>query len=171
MNERQVDLFPEAAPTRAPLTERQRQFVVFLVTSVREKGFVPSYREIGIALGVSSLNCVFGHIKALERKGYLTMGHGKVRAMTLLPAAHAVSPPPSTMRARRSTETLRDLVFGAIKRRGERGATCDELEVELGEPHQTISPRVHELMWRGRIESSGQRPTRFGREASVWVVP
>jgi hypothetical protein len=50
------------------------------------------------------------------------------------------------------------------------GATCDEIEEELGLKHQTASARVRELSQRGLIVDSGdRRPTRSGRQAIVWV--
>ena len=51
------------------------------------------------------------------------------------------------------------------------GWTCDELEVHMGMRHQTVSPRLLELVEAGRIEDSGERrPTRSGRGARVYVL-
>lgn len=64
---------------------------------------------------------------------------------------------------------LRRKVLGAIMDTGDRGATCDELEVALGMSHQTCSARVHELMKSAHIETRGlKRATRSGRKAWVW---
>ena len=49
-------------------------------------------------------------------------------------------------------------------------ATCDELEVLLAAPHQTISPAVNAAMRRGLIVADGARPTRSGRSARVWRI-
>lgn len=53
--------------------------------------------------------------------------------------------------------------------RGKGGATCDEVEQEMGLVHQTASARIRELALRGEIEDSGRkRPTRSQRMAIVW---
>ena len=66
---------------------------------------------------------------------------------------------------------LRALVYGAIRRSGDQGRTCDELEVQLELRHQTASARVRELAARDLIRDSGaRRPTRSGRGAVVWQV-
>ena len=51
------------------------------------------------------------------------------------------------------------------------GCTCDELEVETGLKHQTVSARLKGLADRGLIKDSGtQRKTRSGRGARVYVA-
>jgi repressor LexA len=53
------------------LSPRQRDILDFIVAQVAQTGVVPSYREIGAALGIDSTNAVSDHIKALIRKGYV----------------------------------------------------------------------------------------------------
>lgn len=53
------------------LSPRQRDMLDYIRTSLDQRGVVPSYREIGAALGIGSTNAVSDHIKALMRKGYL----------------------------------------------------------------------------------------------------
>jgi repressor LexA len=53
------------------LSPRQRDILDFIVAEVSQAGVVPSYREIGGALGIESTNAVSDHIKALIRKGYV----------------------------------------------------------------------------------------------------
>ena len=65
---------------------------------------------------------------------------------------------------------LRDLVAAELRRRGGWGATNDELEEHMDIKHQTLSPRVRELVQHGKVKDSGQRRrTRSGRFATVWV--
>ncbi len=59
------------------LSPRQRDMLEFLIAHVDQTGVVPSYREIGAALGIGSTNGVSDHIKALERKGYLERSGGR----------------------------------------------------------------------------------------------
>ncbi len=53
------------------LTDRQKLIYDFLVRTVREKGYAPSHQEIGTRFKIVSTNGVVGHLKALERKGYI----------------------------------------------------------------------------------------------------
>jgi repressor LexA len=53
------------------LSPRQREILELIRTEVSRKGVVPSFREIGAALGIRSTNAVSDHVKALQRKGYL----------------------------------------------------------------------------------------------------
>ncbi len=53
------------------LSPRQKELLEFLSAAVEQRGVVPSYREIGAALGIGSTNAVSDHIKALIRKGYV----------------------------------------------------------------------------------------------------
>jgi repressor LexA len=70
------------------LSRRQREILEYIHSRLEEDGVVPSYREIGDAMGIRSTNGVSDHIKALTRKGYLSRigGSGKgalARSMTL----------------------------------------------------------------------------------------
>ncbi len=53
------------------LAPRQRDVIDFISATIEQRGFPPTYREIGDALGISSTNGVADHVKALVRKGYL----------------------------------------------------------------------------------------------------
>ena len=70
------------------------------------------------------------------------------------------------------TETVRQRVLSFIKERGTTGATCDEVEIELGMPHQTASARLWELrkMDLATDDMKGVRLTRTGRRARVWMA-
>lgn len=66
------------------------------------------------------------------------------------------------------TSTIRGRVYARIR---QHGATCDEIEQELGLTHQTASARVNELRNRGFIEDSkARRKTRSGRNAVVYIA-
>lgn len=53
------------------LTERQRRVYEFTLKSISSRGYPPTLREIGTALGISSLRGVTCHLDALEKKGYI----------------------------------------------------------------------------------------------------
>lgn len=65
------------------LTPRQRQVLEFIDTEQRERGYPPSVREIGEAVGLSSSSTVHAHLAALQDKGYLTRDPTKPRAIEI----------------------------------------------------------------------------------------
>jgi repressor LexA len=66
------------------LTERQRQVLEFIDAEVRDRGYPPSVREIGEAVGLSSSSTVHAHLAALQDKGFLKRDPTKPRAMELV---------------------------------------------------------------------------------------
>src|SRR5207247_5325428 len=64
-----------------PLTPRQQQVLEFVDSEVRRKGYPPSVREIGEAVGLSSSSTVHAHLAALQDKGYLRRDPTKPRAI------------------------------------------------------------------------------------------
>ena len=76
------------APETEPLTARQRRIVDFIAT-VRERGYPPTVREIGEAVGLTSSSSVHAQLANLERRGLLTKDPTKPRAMTLSDANRA----------------------------------------------------------------------------------
>lgn len=66
------------------LTQRQEAILDFIRQSVREKGYPPSVREIGEAVGLASSSTVHGHLERLQQKGYLRRDPTKPRALEVL---------------------------------------------------------------------------------------
>ncbi|HWI64018.1 MAG TPA: transcriptional repressor LexA [Symbiobacteriaceae bacterium] len=66
------------------LTERQRQVLQFIKEEIRAKGYPPSVREIGEAIGLSSSSTVHGHMARLEEKGFIRRDPTKPRAIEVL---------------------------------------------------------------------------------------
>jgi repressor LexA len=66
------------------LTDRQRQVLEFIDAQVRDRGYPPSVREIGEAVGLSSSSTVHAHLAALQEKGFLKRDPTKPRAMELV---------------------------------------------------------------------------------------
>lgn len=63
------------------LTSRQREILDFISSSIAERGFPPTLREIGEHFQIRSTNGVNDHLKALEKKGHLRREDLKSRAM------------------------------------------------------------------------------------------
>lgn len=78
-----------AEQTVQGLTQRQQMVLDFIRQSIADRGYPPTLREIGARMGIRSTNGVNDHLRALERKGYLTREDMKSRA--LRPTAHANS--------------------------------------------------------------------------------
>jgi repressor LexA len=63
------------------LTHRQEMVLQYIQSSIIERGYPPTLREIGNFMGIRSTNGVNDHLRALERKGYLTREDMKSRAL------------------------------------------------------------------------------------------
>lgn len=63
------------------LTERQEMVLQYIQSSITDRGYPPTLREIGNFMGIRSTNGVNDHLRALERKGYLTREDMKSRAL------------------------------------------------------------------------------------------
>lgn len=64
-----------------PLTKRQSQILEFIDSAIREKGYPPTVREIGQAVGLNSPSTVHNHLNTLQDKGYLRRDPTKNRAI------------------------------------------------------------------------------------------
>ena len=63
------------------LTQRQKMVLEFIQTTINVDGYPPTLREIGNFMGIRSTNGVNDHLRALERKGYLTRKDMKSRTL------------------------------------------------------------------------------------------
>src|SRR5579864_7813364 len=70
---------------RMAITRRQRELYDFISRFVAERGYSPSFEEIGEGLGLSSLATVHKHVSNLEKKGLLTRDYNRSRSIDLLP--------------------------------------------------------------------------------------
>jgi repressor LexA len=63
------------------LTPRQREILEFIIAAQRDRGFPPSVREIGEAVGLTSPSTVHTHLATLQRRGFLRRDPTKPRAI------------------------------------------------------------------------------------------
>jgi repressor LexA len=84
----------------ATLTPRQRTILEVIRSSVTTRGYPPSIREIGDAVGLTSTSSVAHQLRTLERKGYLRRDPNRPRAVDVRGAddtvdgtAHQPMPP------------------------------------------------------------------------------
>ena len=61
---------PDMAPNHT-LTSRQESILSYIADTLRERGFPPSVREIGEAVGLTSPSTVHSHLATLQKHGFL----------------------------------------------------------------------------------------------------
>lgn len=104
--------FPSAPGDR--LTDRQRRILETIKESVESRGYPPSMREIGEAVGLTSTSSVKHQLSALESKGFLRRDPHRPRAIeVVLPeqdATMVVAPDPAPAAATRDDVSMVPLV-------------------------------------------------------------
>jgi repressor LexA len=71
-------------PLTTKLSKRQQDILDYIKSEVRHKGYPPSVREIGEAVGLASSSTVHGHLARLESKGLIRRDPTKPRAIEIL---------------------------------------------------------------------------------------
>ena len=66
------------------LSERQASILNYIKKTIRTKGYPPSVREIGEAVGLSSSSTVHGHLNQLEKKGFIKRDPSKPRTIEII---------------------------------------------------------------------------------------
>jgi repressor LexA len=65
-------------------SNRQQDIITFIKSQIKEKGYPPSVREIGEAVGLQSTSTVHGHLDRLERKGLIRRDPAKSRTIEII---------------------------------------------------------------------------------------
>ena len=65
------------------LSGKRREILDFINESLRDRGYPPSVREIGQAVGLASSATVHSHLAVLQKEGFLQRDPTKPRAMTV----------------------------------------------------------------------------------------
>ncbi|GGN75287.1 LexA repressor [Actinoplanes lobatus] len=78
---------PPINPGQPPLTTRQLRILAVIRDSVRERGYPPTVREIGAAVGLVSPSSVSYQLGVLEKHGLIRRQPNNSRAVELRPAA------------------------------------------------------------------------------------
>ena len=71
-------------PDRSSLTTRQRQILDLIRDTVAARGYPPSVREIGDAVGLSSPSTVHSHLSSLSDAGFIIRDPSKPRAIEVV---------------------------------------------------------------------------------------
>ncbi|HTM85508.1 MAG TPA: transcriptional repressor LexA [Mycobacterium sp.] len=131
----------------APLTTRQRTILDVIRASVNERGYPPSIREIGDAVGLTSTSSVAHQLRTLERKGYLRRDPNRPRAVDVRSAdesAAAIKGAPRTDFA--GSEALPEPTFVPILGRIAAGGPILAEEAVEG-----VFPLPRELVGEGEL--------------------
>src|SRR4029077_1856758 len=92
-----VSELPDGPADATGLTPRQQRVLAHIKDSIELRGYPPSMREIGEAVGLTSSSSVAHQLKTLEEKGYLKRDPNRPRALEVFL--------PEVMAARRSMGT------------------------------------------------------------------
>jgi len=79
------------AVTLEELNKREREILDFIKSIINERGYPPSVREIGFAVGLRSSSTVHGYLNSLEKKGYIRRDPSKPRAIEITDGTSPVS--------------------------------------------------------------------------------
>ena len=136
-----------------PLTDRQRQILEVIEANLRERGYPPTVREIGEAVGLTSPSTVHNHLETLKRLGYLRRDPTKPRAIEVRFDSSVRRPgraPARAARAARRRRRRRHRRPGPGERRG--GAARPGRLHGRGRAVHAARP--------GRLDGRGRHPRR-----------
>ncbi|HVF18762.1 MAG TPA: transcriptional repressor LexA [Mycobacteriales bacterium] len=100
---------PDGPADDSGLTPRQRRVLEVIRDSVDRRGYPPSVREIGDAVGLASSSSVHHQLEVLVRKGYIRRDANRPRAMEIFTAPPGVDDSPEA-RASRPTPAFVPIV-------------------------------------------------------------
>jgi repressor LexA len=79
-----VSALPDGPADADGLTRRQRRILEVIKAAVESRGYPPSIREMGEAVGLASSSSVAHQLRALEQKGFLRRDPNRPRALEVL---------------------------------------------------------------------------------------
>lgn len=98
-----ISELPDAPPDATGLTPRQKRILGFLRDEIEQRGYPPSIREIGEAVGLASSSSVAHQLRVLEGKGFIKRDPNRPRALEVFL--------PELMAARKSISSADDSDF------------------------------------------------------------
>jgi repressor LexA len=103
MSKKLVSELPDGPPDATGLTVRQQKVLATIKDAIEKRGYPPSMREIGEAVGLTSSSSVAHQLKTLEEKGFLKRDPNRPRALEVFL--------PEVMAARRSMSSSDEASF------------------------------------------------------------
>ncbi|MEP9381841.1 transcriptional repressor LexA [Nocardioides sp. KR10-350] len=123
-----VSELPDGPPDATGLTPRQQRILAHLRDCIEKRGYPPSMREIGSAVGLTSTSSVAHQLKVLEQKGFIKRDPHRPRALEVFL--------PEVLAARKSISAAEETAY-------------DETGIGDANPEATLVPVV------GRIAAGG----------------
>jgi repressor LexA len=103
MTKSKVSELPDGPPDATGLTPRQQRVLATIKHAIEKRGYPPSMREIGEAVGLTSSSSVAHQLKVLEEKGFLKRDPNRPRALEVFL--------PELMAARRSISSAEETTY------------------------------------------------------------
>lgn len=100
---------------KVKLTKKQQAVLDFLQDFMDENGYSPSYREIMMGLGLSSVSAVAEHVENLVEKGVLKKEPGESRSLVILDYKHEETVDLFKVRLLTATEDERRVLLAAAE--------------------------------------------------------
>src|SRR5215203_1691669 len=101
-----VSSLPDGPADEHGLTPRQRRILEVISAAVESRGYPPSIREMGEAVGLASSSSVAHQLRTLEQKGFLRRDPNRPRALEVLLPGHAA---PTTRSAAHSSASISEV--------------------------------------------------------------
>jgi repressor LexA len=142
-----VRSFPDRAADGDGLTQRQRRVLEVIRDSIERRGYPPSVREIGEAVGLSSASSVAHQLSVLQKKGWLRRDPNRPRALDVrLPgdSPHA-APAPALIGPGDDTQAAAPTYVPLVGRIAAGGPVLAEQAVE------DVFPLPRELVGEGTL--------------------
>ncbi|MBY0441322.1 MAG: transcriptional repressor LexA [Mycobacteriaceae bacterium] len=126
------------------LTPRQRTILEVIRASVTSRGYPPSIREIGDAVGLTSTSSVAHQLRTLERKGYLRRDPNRPRAVDVRGTDDTAKTPPATEVS--GSDSLPEPTFVPVL-----GRIAAGIPILAEESVQEVFPLPRELVGEGAL--------------------
>ena len=141
-----VRTFPDRGESGDGLTQRQRRVLEVIRDSIERRGYPPSVREIGEAVGLSSASSVAHQLSVLQKKGWLRRDPNRPRALDVrLPGDTPGAPAPTVVAPAGAEETPAPTYVPLVGRIAAGGPVLAEQAVE------EVFPLPRELVGEGTL--------------------
>ena len=141
-----VRTFPDRGESGDGLTQRQRRVLELIRDSIERRGYPPSVREIGEAVGLSSASSVAHQLSVLQKKGWLRRDPNRPRALDVrLPGDVPGAPAPTVVAPAGAEETPAPTYVPLVGRIAAGGPVLAEQAVE------DVFPLPRELVGEGTL--------------------
>lgn len=128
-----VSSLPDGPTDAHGLTPRQRRILEVIKHAVEARGYPPSIREMGDAVGLASSSSVAHQLRSLEQKGFLRRDPNRPRALeVLLPSeTQAAARPAADQTAAISVPLSAEVTAGAVDETGVKDAYPEPVHVPV----------------------------------------